>query len=526
MTPSQGLDRRETDVLVIGSGLAGCAAALAAAARGARVLMLTKAARPEESNTWYAQGGIIYRGSVDSPDRLAADIVAAGDGLCNPAAVELLAREGPRLVDEVLIGRAGVTFDRADNGSGALDLTAEAAHSMARIIHAADATGRSIEDAMMAVVRRDPGIQIATGQTAIDLLTFSHHSSDPRDVYAPPTCVGAYVFDQATRRVETIMARQTILATGGLGRIFLHTSNPAGSCGDGVAMAYRAGARCINMQFVQFHPTTLYVGEERFLISESMRGEGARLVDARGLEFMREHHPDGSLAPRDVVARGIHQMMHETGDPCAYLDITHKPADWIRHRFPRIYDRCREAGVDITTQPIPVVPAAHYSCGGVAVDEWGQSSLRRLYAVGEVSCTGLHGANRLASTSLLECLVWGTRAGEHSAGAVSAGGDHGRTNVAPWRHETEQVDPALVAQDWLTIRQTMWNYVGLVRTRKRLDRAHQILRELHLEIGRFYAQSELGDALIGLRNGIQTALVVLLAAMEARTSAGCHYRVD
>ena len=526
MTPSPVMERRATDVLVIGSGLAGCAAALAAADRGAQVLMLTKSTRPEESNTWYAQGGIIYRGRADSTDRLAADIMAAGDGLCNPAAVDLLAREGPRLVDEVLIDRVQVPFDRAEDGSGALDLTAEAAHSMARIIHSADATGRSIEGAMMAVIGRHPRIEVATGRTAIDLLTLSHHSRNPLDVYAPPTCVGAYVFDQATRRVETIMARQTVLATGGLGRIFLHTSNPAGSCGDGVAMAYRAGARCINMQFVQFHPTTLFVGEERFLISEAMRGEGARLVDRRGRDFMRDHHPEGSLAPRDVVARGIHQMMHETGDPCAYLDITHKPADWIRTRFPRIFERCADAGIDITTRTIPVVPAAHYSCGGVAVDAWGRSSLRRLYAVGEVSCTGLHGANRLASASLLECLVWGTRAGDHAAGAIASGTDDERPDIAAWQHETELVDPALIAQDWLTIRQTMWNYVGLVRTRRRLDRAHQILRELHLEIGRFYAQSELSDALIGLRNGIQTALVVLLAAMEARTSAGCHYLVD
>jgi L-aspartate oxidase len=338
--------------------------------------------------------------------------------------------------------------------------------------------------------------------------------------------VGAYAFDQATRRVETIMARETILATGGLGRIFLHTSNPAGACGDGVAMAYRAGARCINMQFVQFHPTTLFVGDERFLISESLRGEGARLADERGREFMRDYHPDGSLAPRDVVARGIHQMMHETGAPCAYLDISHKNAAWVRTRFPRIYDKCREVGIDITAQPIPVVPAAHYSCGGVAVDGCGRSSLQRLRAVGEVSCTGLHGANRLASTSLLECLVWGTRAGEDAAAAIAKGGEYYLPEIAPWQHETEPVDPALVAQDWLTIRQTMWNYVGLVRSRKRLDRAHQILRELHLEIGRFYAQSELGDALVGLRNGVQTALVVLLAAMEARTSAGCHYRID
>jgi len=520
------MTRRETDVLVIGSGLAGCAAALAAARGGARVLMLTKQNRPEESNTLYAQGGIIYRGKVDSPAQLAADILAAGDGLCNPAAVELLAREGPRLVDEVLIRDAQVEFDHADDGSGALDLTAEAAHSTARIVHHADATGRSIEEAMLAAVGREPGIELLTGQTAVDLLTLSHHSRNPVDVYAPPTCVGAYVFDQASRQVGTIMARETILATGGLGRIFLHTSNPAGACGDGVAMAYRAGARCINMQFVQFHPTTLFVGEERFLISESMRGEGARLIDERGREFMRDYHPDGSLAPRDVVARGIHQMMHETGAPCAFLDISHKGAEWVRARFPRIHARCREAGIDITTDPIPVVPAAHYSCGGVAVDDWGRSSLHRLRAVGEVSCTGLHGANRLASTSLLECLVWGTRAGEDAAVSIARDGRYYLPAIDPWQHETEPVDPALVAQDWLTIRQTMWNYVGLVRSRKRLDRAHQILRELHLEIGRFYAQAELGDALIGLRNGVQTALVVLLAAIEARSSAGAHYRID
>jgi L-aspartate oxidase len=517
---------RETDVLVIGSGLAGCAAAVAAARRGARVLVLTKAAKPEESNTWYAQGGIIYRGKADSPAKLAADILAAGAGLCYPPAVDLLAREGPRLVDDVLINDVHVAFDRVDDGSEALDLTAEAAHSTARIVHHADTTGRSIEEAMLAAVAREPRIEVRTGQTAVDLLTLSHHSQDPTDVYAPPACVGAYVFDQATRRVETVLARETILATGGLGRIFLHTSNPAGACGDGVAMAYRAGARCINMQFVQFHPTTLFAGEERFLISESLRGEGARLVDEGGREFMRGYHPDGSLAPRDVVARGIHQMMHETGAPCAYLDISHKKPEWVRARFPRIYERCREAGIDIATEPIPVVPAAHYSCGGVAVDEWGRSSLRRLRAVGEVSCTGLHGANRLASTSLLECLVWGTRAGEDAAAFFATGGDDYLPAVAPWKQETEVVDPALVAQDWLTIRQTMWNYVGLVRSRKRLDRAQQILRELHLEIGRFYEKAELSDALIGLRNGVQTALVVLLAAIEARTSAGAHYRID
>ena len=518
------MDRRETDVLVIGSGLGGCAAALAAARAGARVVVLNKADRAEESNTWHAQGGIIYRGVLDSPERLAADITTAGAGLCNPEAVDLLSREGPRLVKELLIDDVQVPFDRARDGQ--LDLTAEAAHSVARIIHSEDMTGRSIEESILATVRREANIAILTGRTAIDLLTLSHHSRNLQDVYAPPTCVGAYVFNHDTGRVELFMAKETILATGGLGRIFLHSTNPAGACGDGVAMAYRAGARCINMQFVQFHPTTLYHGGERFLISESLRGEGARLVDAAGREFMLAYHPDGSLAPRDIVARGIHQMMHETGARCAFLDISHKPADWIRTRFPGIYAKCREVGIDITVQPIPVVPAAHYSCGGIAVDLWGRSSLQRLHAVGEVSCTGLHGANRLASTSLLECLVWGTRAGEDAARVCASGEDYYLPEISPWQYETEPVDPALVAQDWLPIRQTMWNYVGLVRSRRRLDRAQQILRELHLEIGRFYAQSELTDALIGLRNGIQAALVVLLAAIESRESRGCHYRVD
>lgn len=512
------------DVLIIGSGLAGCAAALAAARAGAHVVMITKGARAEESNTWEAQGGIIYRGVDDSPERLAADIVAAGAGLCLPVAVELLSREGPRLVEEVLVGDAGVPFDRAPDGT--LDLTAEAAHSLPRIIHHADDTGRAIEEAMLAAVRREPNATVLTGRTAVDLLSLSHHSRNPLDIYAEPTCVGAYVFDHATRQVEPWLAKETILATGGLGRIYLHTTNPAGACGDGVAMAYRAGARCLNMQFVQFHPTTLYHSGERFLLSESLRGEGARLVDASGREFMVDFHPDGSLAPRDIVARGIHQMMHETGSPCAYLDISHKRSDWVRQRFPTIAAKCQEAGFDLATQPIPVVPAAHYSCGGIAVDREGRSSMHRLRAVGEVSCTGLHGANRLASTSLLECLVWGTRAGTDAARCRADSEDCYFPDIAPWQYETETVDPALVAQDWLTIRQTMWNYVGLVRNRRRLDRAHEIIRELQLEIGRFYARAELSDALISLRNGVQTALAVLLAAIESRESRGCHYRTD
>jgi L-aspartate oxidase len=516
----------KTDILIIGSGLAGCAAALAAAKRDVEVTLLTRSPYPEESSTFWAQGGIIYQGTDDSPQKLVADIVAAGAGLSSPDAALLVSREGPRLVKEILIDELGVPFDESSKVSTRWDLTAEAAHSLPRILHHKDQTGSAIQRAFIERIASYPKVKLLCAATAVDLLTISHHSVEPLDVYKPQTCIGAYALDQASGEIFPILAKETILATGGLGRVFLHTTNPAGARGDGIAMAYRAGARCINMQYVQFHPTTLFHPSGRFLISEAMRGEGARLVDRRGREFMADYHPDGSLAPRDVVARGIHQMMLESGEPCAYLDISHKPTDQVRERFPGIHAHCLKYGIDITTEPIPVVPAAHYSCGGVAVDEWGRSNLHRLRAVGEVACSGLHGANRLASTSLLECLAWGTRAGAQAAALIAEGEEYYFPQIALWRYEREPVDPALIAQDWLSIQQTMWNYVGLVRSAKRLNRAHEILRELSLEILRFYEKAEVTDAMVGLRNGIQTALVVLLAAMECRVSRGCHYRID
>ena len=516
----------KTDILIIGSGLAGCAAALAAAKQGAEVTLLTRSPHPEESSTFWAQGGIIYQGVDDSPQKLVADIVAAGAGLSSPEAASLVSREGPRLVKDILIDELGVPFDESSKDSTRWDLTAEAAHSLPRILHQKDRTGSAIQRAFIEKMASYPKVTLRCAATAVDLLTISHHSVEPLDVYKPPTCIGAYVLDQASGEIFPILAKETILATGGLGRVFLHTTNPAGTRGDGIAMAYRAGARCINMQYVQFHPTTFFHPSGRFLISEAMRGEGARLVDGKGREFMTDYHPDGSLAPRDVVARGIHQMMLESGEPCAYLDISHKSADQVRERFPGIYAHCLKYGIDMTKESIPVVPAAHYSCGGIAVDEWGRSNLHRLRAVGEVACSGLHGANRLASTSLLECLVWGTRAGDQTAAFIAQGEEYYFPQIAPWRYEREPVDPALIAQDWLSIQQTMWNYVGLVRSEKRLNRAHEILRELHLEILRFYEKAEVTDAMVGLRNGIQTALAILLAAMECRQSLGCHYRID
>ncbi|MEK6660712.1 MAG: L-aspartate oxidase [candidate division NC10 bacterium] len=516
----------KTDILIIGSGLAGCAAAWAAAKRNVEVTLLTRSSQPEESNTFWAQGGIIYQGENDSPQRLVADILAAGAGLSHPEAASLLSREGPRLVKDILIDELGVQFDETSGDSTRWDLTSEAAHSLPRILHHKDQTGSAIERVFVEKVSSHPRVKLVSAATAVDLLTMPHHSVEPLDVYRPPTCFGAYVLDQASGEIFPIFAKETILATGGLGRVFLHTTNPPGARGDGIAMAYRAGTRCINMQYVQFHPTTFFHPSSRFLISEAMRGEGARLVNSRGREFLSDFHPDGSLAPRDIVARGIHQMMLESGEPCAHLDISHKPADQIRERFPGIYAHCLNYGVDITKDPIPVVPAAHYSCGGIAVDEWGRSNLHRLRAVGEVSCSGLHGANRLASTSLLECLVWGTRAGADAAELIAQGDDFYFPRIAEWRYEREPVDPALIAQDWLSIQQTMWNYVGLIRSTKRLNRAHEILRELDLEISRFYERAEISDAMIGLRNGIQTALTILLAAMECRQSRGSHYRID
>jgi L-aspartate oxidase len=519
-------DAIETDVLVIGSGLAGLAAAWAAAKRHCEVTLLTRASRPEDSNTYWAQGGIIYRGREDCPEKLAVDILEAGAGLSSREAAGLLSHEGPRLVKEILIDELRVPFDPSPEDHGELDLTSEAGHSLPRIIHHKDQTGFAIERAFLERVTSCANVKLMSGATAVDLLTVSHHSTQPTDIYRPLTCIGAYVLDQATRKIFAILAKETILATGGLGRVYLHTTNPPGARGDGIAMASRAGARCINMQYIQFHPTALLAPDGCFLITETMRGEGARLVDRRGQEFMQRFHPAGSLAPRDIAARAIYQTMLECGEPCVYLDITHKPADQVRERFPGIYATCRERGIDITREPIPVVPAAHYSCGGGAVDEWGQTTVQRLRAVGEVSCTGVHGANRLASTSLLECLVWGTRAGAQVGERIERGDNFYFPPIAEWHYEHEPIDPALIAQDWLTIQHTMWNYVGLIRGEKRLNRAQRILRELELEIARFYENCEVNDEIIGLRNGIVTALLILVAAKQSRQSRGSHYRID
>lgn len=518
----------QTDVLIIGTGIAGATAALKLAEDPNRhITVITREPDPHESNTGYAQGGIISRGPDDSADLLVKDILEAGAGASLPEAARILAEEGPRELDQILIAAARVPFDRGEGGE--MEWGQEAAHSRRRILHVGDGTGRAIARALVAQMKSKPNIQWFTNATAVDLITYPHHSRNPLDTYKPIVCHGAYVFDRNKGAVHRTLAGVTVLATGGLGRIYRNTTNPAGARGDGLAMASRAGARIINAEYVQFHPTALAVpGAEGFLISEAVRGEGGILLTPEGQPFMEKYAPEWKdLAPRDVVARAIHQEMTEHAYTYVLLDIaSHKSAEWIRERFPNIYATCLKAGIDITREPIPVVPAAHYFCGGVQVDEWGRTNIANLYAVGEVSCTGLHGANRLASTSLLEGLVWGNRAGEDivKRDNISLYVE----NVPAWDESglTDDRDPALIQGDMQTIQNIMWHYVGLVRSGDRLSRAIRELRHLQNEIETFYRTTKLSDGLIGLRNAVEAALIVAQSAQHNRQSRGCHYRVD
>jgi len=517
----------ETDVLILGCGIAGAVAALELADLGVEVTIVTRATDPQESNTLYAQGGIIYRGIGDSPEALETDTLRAGDGHCNPRAVAILANEGPDLVKRILIERGGVQFDRNDDGS--LSLVREGGHSLPRILHVADYTGKAIEEALIGSLREKyPNVRLLTCHTAVDLLTPSHHSINRLAVYDPRSCVGAYLFDQTAGVVRRCMAKETILATGGLGQIFLRTSNPAGARGDGVAMAERAGARVINMEFVQFHPTTFHFEHApNFLISEAVRGAGARLVDANGEPFMQRYAPEWKdLAPRDVVARSIHQEMLARGLNHVYLDLrSYIPRDDILAHFPTIYRSCLAYGVDVTQDLVPVVPAAHYACGGVWADEWGRTTIEHLYAVGEVSCTGVHGANRLASTSLLEAVVWGHRVADDLRRHMRQARPINPDDIPSWKDDgLEPPDQALMSQDMISIKNIMWNYVGLIRTTPRLNRALRELHHLETEIENFYRRTLLSDDLIGLRNAVRTAVIVAAAAWENKRSMGAHYR--
>jgi L-aspartate oxidase len=511
-----------TDCLVIGAGRAGAADAWHAAKAGLSVELLSLEG-PLVANSDWAQGGIIYDTTRD-PASLARDIMEASDGTANPAAIEQLVREGPAAVKELLFDELHVGFDR--DATGALDFTREGGHSARRIIHAKDTTGHSILEAVARRVDATPRLSRRAGWVAVDLLTLSHNTDNTADRYAPLTCFGAYVLDTASGEVHAIVAKKTILATGGLGQIFLHSTNQPGSVGHGVAMAYRVGARLIDLEYVQFHPTVFFKkNAPRFLVTEALRGEGAVIVNSRGAQFMDQLHPRGSLAPRDIVARAIHLELAATGEACAYLDLSAMKPEFIRERFPTIAARCAEHGVDITREPIPVVPAAHFSCGGVHTDLAGRTNVRHLNAVGETGCTGLHGANRLASTSLLECLTSAKFTARADAADVARGGFH-LPEARAWFGPKRDADPTLIRQDLQLIQSTMWNYAGIVRSPKRLTRARRILLELREEIQSFYHDCRVTRELVELRNAIQTALLVVHAATLNPRSKGCHYVVE
>jgi L-aspartate oxidase len=508
-----------TDCLVIGAGLAGSAYALQAAKSGLSSELLSLS-DPLKANSDWAQGGIIYDTNPD-PAALTRDIVEAGDGVCNPAAVEQLVREGPRIVKQLLIDEAGVDFDR--DLSGRLDFTREGGHGERRIIHHRDTTGHAILSAVARRVDAEPRITRRAGWVAIDLLTLSHNSTEQSDKYHPLTCFGAYALDTASGEVIAIVAKKTVLACGGLGQIFLHTTNQPGSVGHGVAMAYRVGARLIDLEYVQFHPTVFAKkNAPRFLVTEALRGEGGVLVNSKGERFMDAVHPLGSLAPRDVVARAIRHELAASGEPCVFVDLSAMAPGFARERFPHVHELCLAHGVDIEREPIPVVPAAHFACGGVHTDLDGRTNIRNLNAIGETACTGLHGANRLASTSLLECVTGATFTAAADAEDIARDEFH-LPEPKPWESPTRKADPVLIRQDMLQIQHTMWNYAGVVRSPRRLTRARRILLELREEIQSFYRGCQLTRELVELRNAVQTALLVVHAAALNPVSGGCHF---
>lgn len=515
------MNQKHTDILIIGMGLAGITAAITAAESGKKVTIITKTKEFSSGNTPWAQGGIVYKGLKDSPEKLKADIIKAGAGHAWEEAVDHLCKHGPKLVKEFLIEKIKVPFDKSGDD---LKLVSEGAHSDSRVIYHADKTGKSIHKASMDYLQTLENVEIVNNHIAIDLLTFSHHSTISTDIYKKPACFGAMVLNKNNNEVVAFLSSKTILATGGLGQLFLHSTNPKEATGDGIAMAWRAGARCFNLHYVQFHPTALYHPSGRFLISEALRGEGGRLVNLAGKEFMKNYHEQGDLAPRDIVSRSIHMEMLKDDSDCMFLDITHKDKEWLANRFPTIYNYCLSKGIDISREPIPIVPAAHYSCGGVGVNLVGKTSLKRLYAVGEVSCTGIHGANRLASTSLLECLVWGYFAGKDVI--EDKDDDSYFPPVHQWQQGERQIDKAQIAQEWLTIKNTMWNLGGLIRSQEKLHAAMNILRNLQSDVEKTYQQSKLDNEILSLRNGAQTALAIIASSIEARESKGTHYVED
>ncbi|MFH1191932.1 MAG: L-aspartate oxidase [bacterium] len=516
------------EVLIIGSGIAGASAAIELAENGVKVILITRAKDPHNTNTDLAQGGIVARGPNDSKEILFADTFDAGDKMGNRRAIEILAEDGPRFVYDFLIKKIGVKFTRGEDKK--LHYTKEAAHTFNRILHFHDQTGHEIQRKLLKKAKALKNINILENHTLIDLLTLPHHARDPLKIYDDIVCVGAYILDNENKRVKKILAKKIILATGGVGQVYSRTVNSEGARGDGLAAAARAGARIINAEYIQFHPTSFYHREiNNFLISEAVRGEGGRLINRLGKDFMKKYDKRGSLAPRDIVARGIYDEMITTKEPCVFLDIaSHKDAQEIKKHFSKIYETCLAYGVDITKEPIPVAPSAHYFCGGVQAGEWGKTTIKNLYAAGEVACTGVHGANRLASTSLLEGLVWGIRSAWHIITHLHLANAVPPADVKDWKYacrDEEFPDPALILADWQTIKLIMWNYVGIIRTEKKLQRAVADLEYLCHRIEQFYREVRLTDELVGLRNGVFAALIIARAALANKESRGAHYRV-
>ena len=508
-----------SDFLVIGSGIAGLSFALQAARHG-KVAMVTKR-EITESATNYAQGGIASVFSTeDTFDAHVEDTLVAGAGICHEDVVRMVVEEGPAVIRNLIDW--GVKFTTSGDS---YDLTREGGHSQRRILHADDVTGREIERALVAAARQNPNIEIFEYHIGIDLIT---EAKILRKRLKPNRCMGAHVLDIERGVVKTFSAKITLLATGGAGKVYLYTCNPDVATGDGVAMAYRAGAAISNMEFMQFHPTTLFHPHAKsFLISEAVRGEGAILKRRDGTAFMEKYHHLKDLAPRDIVARAIDNEMKTSGDDCVFLDITHKDPEYVRNRFPNIYQTCLEYGLDMTREPLPVVPAAHYLCGGVAVDLNAETDIQHLYAIGEVAFTGLHGANRLASNSLLEAAVYAGRAYQHAVEQLT-GCTFDFPAIPEWDSgtATNSDEMVVVSQNWDEIRRSMWNYVGIVRTDKRLERARRRIRLIQDEIEDYYWNFHVTSDLIELRNIATVAELIIRCAQVRKESRGLHYTLD
>ena len=511
---------KEYDFVVIGSGIAGLSFALKVAQHGS-VAVITKR-KGTDTNTAWAQGGIAcVTSDEDSFELHVRDTLEAGAGLCDEAAVRTIVMEGPDRIRELM--EFGLEFDEREvSGHRELDLGKEGGHSKRRVLHVQDVTGKEIEGTLLRELGRQSHVELFENHMAVDLITAGKLGFATED-----RCLGVYVLDERTGEVETIRSDRIVLATGGCGKVYLYSTNPDIATGDGVAMAWRAGAMITNMEFIQFHPTCLFHAKAKsFLISEALRGEGGILRNSRGEDFMKRYDPRGSLASRDIVARAIDAEIKRAGAKCAFLDITDKSPEFIRERFPHIYETCLGFGIDMSKQPIPVVPAAHYQCGGIKTDVNGATNLLGLYAIGEVACTGLHGANRLASNSLLEGLVVAHRA---AASSVQAQKRSKQKILLPeWESGNVQDVDELVAiyHNWDEIRRLMWDYVGIVRTDKRLQRASARLRNLQREIREFYWNFKISVDLLELRNLATVAALIVDSALSRKESRGLHYTLD